>query len=152
MAYTPKIVGEMLDLPPSTLRRYATDYGDFLSESARQTGKKRFYTDSDIPILRRISKYTRQRKPKDEIIKLLSVEPDRPPGETPQETALTLLPDVIQAFEIVRAKISYQDSEIESLREELDQTRADLRRLESWFSLPWYKRVGRRPPEPPKSE
>lgn len=49
--FTPAQVSDMLQIPVSTLRRYATDYSDYLSDQAHQPGKSRRYTDRDILIL-----------------------------------------------------------------------------------------------------
>lgn len=49
--FTPAQVSETLHIPLSTLRRYAADYADHLSDQAKQPGKSRRYSDRDILVL-----------------------------------------------------------------------------------------------------
>lgn len=148
--YNPRTVSEMLDIPPSTLRRLAGNYADLLSEAAGKSGSKRFYTDDDVLTLKRISAYTRQRKTPDEIRQLLQVvEPEPEPTN-----ALALLPTVLAEFEHLRGQIASLNEQIQTSQEkhdqtshELSETRQRLDRLEDWLKLPWYKRLTSRPPE-----
>lgn len=146
--YNPAAVSEMLNLPPSTLRRLAGQFADLLSETARIAGKKRKYTDDDVLLLKRISQYTRQKKTPEEIRKLLTiVEP-----EPEKSNALALLPSVLAEFETLRQHLADVESKLTASQERHDQasaelleTRERLERLETWLKLPWWKRFSGRP-------
>jgi DNA-binding transcriptional MerR regulator len=140
MSYTPQIVSEMLDLPPSTLRRYASDYAPFLSETAQTGGKRRRYTDQDINILRRVRQLVRERKTPEEIRGALGVVDD-----APASSALALLPDVLGEFERLRSVIAQMQADYDNTRQELSDTKDRLQQLEDYLHTPWYKRIGKRP-------
>ena len=123
--FSPRQVSEMIECPPSTLRRLATSYSDKLSETARGNGKRRLYSDDDVMLLKRIRQYTRQRKTPEQIRQLLDVvEPE------PTTNALALVPEIMQAFESMAGEIT-------DLRTEINALRDDLERLKR----PWYKRL-----------
>jgi DNA-binding transcriptional MerR regulator len=141
--YTPAQVSEMLDIAPSSLRRYVTLYGDLLSETAKLPSKSRRYTDADILILRRLKELIRARKTDDEIRQLLQVvETDQPPS-----SSLALLPDVLAEFQRISDQLSQMQNQQQATRKELDETRAELEELRQWVKTPWYKRIRKRPPE-----
>lgn len=127
----------MLGCPVSTLRRYSVDYAQHLSESARPARGKRHYTDADVLILRRVRELVSAKKSPEEINKLIPVLATGMP-EGP--SALALLPDVAQAFEELRAAIMAERSERERLERRLDE-------LQAWVQAPWYKRIGKKPPD-----
>lgn len=142
--FTPAQVSEMLNLAPSSLRRYVTIFPDLLSDTAKLPSKSRRYTDADILVLRRIKDLIRSRKTPEEIrVALQVVEP-----EEPASSALALMPEVIQQFENLRAQLAEMQANQETTKQELEETRARLKALEERLSEPWYRRIfKRRPPE-----
>ena len=54
MRYTPGQVAELLSIPSSSLSRYAREFSEYLSESARVAGRRRAYTEGDVLILERV--------------------------------------------------------------------------------------------------
>jgi DNA-binding transcriptional MerR regulator len=131
--FGPKEVSEMLGVPVSTIRRYSVDFGHLLSESARAAGKKRFYTDQDVLILRQIRKYSSRRHTPAEIERLVQVVEPQP--ET--TTALALMPTLIQKFEEIHQAMSDQRQELAELRDDMRRLRDELEDARQ----PWYKRI-----------
>lgn len=129
---TPKQVSETLDIPPSTLRRYATR---FESHLAPRKGKKRMYTVSDLDTFRKIRDLSASGYGLDRIDEMLDVV------ETPQDksNALVTIADFAQSLEIAHGKMS-------QLLQRLDDQDDRIEALENWIMTPWYKRVGKRPP------
>lgn len=128
--YTPKTVSEMLNIPTSTLRRYASDFSNMLSNTARAPGKKRQYSDTDILILRKIRELTSKHLEPEQIRAALQViEP-----EPEHSSALALLPSVLHEFESLRRVISEQSEKIKSLEERITE-----------LETPWYKRLFTKP-------
>ena len=127
----------MLDIPPSTLRRYSADYGEQLSESARTKGKKRRYTETDILILRKIRKLSRDRLTPDEIADRLQIVDDN--QEQEPGSALALLPQIAQAFESINTQMAEMRdnhaAQIAALQEQLDAVAGELEaeRRRSWW-------------------
>lgn len=137
--YTPKQASQMIGVPGSTIRRYSVDFKEFLSDAAQPARGKRWYTDSDVLVLKKIRYLTSQRKSPDEIRRLLPVMdniPDQP------KTALSMVPEIQQNFDIIRSDISRERSEREKLSER-------MARLEAWYELPWWRRLFKRPPKNP---
>ena len=129
--FTPKAVSEMLHIPPSSLRRYAAEYAQFLSDTANITGKKRRYNDNVIIIMRRIRKLAYEHKTQPEIIDALQLVD---PTEA-TTSALALVPDVIQEFENIRSIIAQLEQDNKQLQARLD-----------WLETPFFKRIGKKPP------
>lgn len=140
--YAPSDVSEMLDIRPSTLRYYCAKYSDLLSPTAAPTGKKRRFNDQDIITLHKIKHLTRQKKTPDEIRQLINLVDDTPP----QDTALSLLPMVQENFEQIRAQLATLQDKQDKTAEQLARTAEQLAKLQEWINTPWFKRVGRKPP------
>lgn len=135
--YSPKQVSEILKIPTSTIRRYSVDYAQHLSETAKPAKGKRFYTDGDVLLLKKIRELVTAKKSPEDINRLLLVVDTGSQDGTP--SALALLPDVAQAFEDIRALLNQERAEREQLAQRLSE-------LEEWLGLPWYKKIGRKPP------
>jgi DNA-binding transcriptional MerR regulator len=135
--FTPAEVCAMLEVPPTTLRRYCDSWEEFLNPRAHSTGKKRRYTDNDILILHKVKAMTRNRRPPEEIRAALTVVT---PESEPAGNVLALLPSVIAEFDSLRAQIA-------ALQSEQTETQDRLKRLEAWLKMPWYKKLINRPPE-----
>ena len=89
MNYSPQKIQQMLNLPPSTLRKYATLYSDHLSESAHRKSRK--YTVADLAVLKRILALRDAGVPLDEISARLNVTEDPNPPEENLTTTITTL-------------------------------------------------------------
>ena len=67
---TPKQVSETLNVPGSTIRRWALRFENVLS---KQVGKKRVYTLQDVDTFRKIRDYSKQGKSLDNIADKLKI-------------------------------------------------------------------------------
>lgn len=129
---TPSQISESLNVPASTVRRWAVRFEKHLS---KRTGKKRTYTPTDLDTFRRIRDLSASGFGLDRIDSMLDVV------ETPQDksTALITLADFVQSLEIAHNQVA-------TLQARLDEQNARLDTLEKWLALPFYKRIGKRPP------
>jgi DNA-binding transcriptional MerR regulator len=129
---TPRQVSDSINVPPSTIRRWSVRFEKHLSP---RTGKKRTYTPTDLDTFRRIRDLSASGFGLDRIESMLDVV-ERPQDKT---TALLTLADFVQSLESAHSQVA-------SLQATVDEQKARLDALESWLSLPWYKRIGKRPP------
>lgn len=142
--YTPGQVSKMLDIAPSTLRRYAAVYSDHLSP--QQPGHKRGYTDQDITTLRRIKDLVGH-VPPDEIPARLAVVEDQQPAAI--SSGLALIPEIAARFdrlEADRQAAAQQISALSGRLERLEAITAQSERLRAWAALPWWRRLFTPPP------
>lgn len=147
MPYTPRQVSEMLSIPESSLRRLSREFADFLS---KQKGRNRKYNESDINTLRRVREMTGHGMTLEQVKTELSLTPESPPEQAAADSLAmvpTIAGELARLDDINRAIVQ----EIEQLRADRQADRARLEQLEKWFSLPWWKRIFSRPPEPPES-
>ena len=129
--FTPAQVAQTLNTPPSTLRRWAKHFAAFLSP---QSGKKRTYTVADIDTLKRIQDLSAQGYTFAQIDQALTVI-DQPPANS----ALVNLADFAQALESARGQLI-------AMQAQIDQQADELNAIKEWLRLPFYKRVGKKPP------
>jgi len=127
---TPAQVSQTLSVPPSTLRRWAKRFADFLSP---QSGKKRTYTIADIDTLKRIQELSAQGLSYAQIAQTLTVV-----SQPPADTALVNVADFAQALESAHAQLASLQAQVAQQAEELDAIKA-------WLQLPFYKRLGKKP-------
>lgn len=129
---TPSQVSESLNVPTSTVRRWAVRFERHLS---KRSGKKRAYTTSDLDTFRRIRDLSESGYGLDRIDSMLDVV------EPPQDasTSLLTLADFVQSLEVAHNTIA-------SMQTMIDDQAARLDNLESWVAMPFYKRFGKRPP------
>ncbi len=133
--FTPSQVSEILKVPSSTVRRWAARFEPFL---APRLGKKRSYTSEDLDTFARIQAYLKQGFSLNNIDMLLPVMEPVPEAGTSllslTECAKTIrtLDDMLQEMAVINAD---QDVRIARLESHLD-----------WYTTPWYKRMGRKPP------
>ena len=114
----------MLEIPASSLRRYAQTFADRLSPSAHK--RKRSYTDEDLSTLRKIRAYIGQGLSADDIRDRLDVVE----AAAAQDSALALLPTVLQHFENIAQTLSSQQAEIDDLRKQIGA-----------LNRPWWRRL-----------
>ena len=129
--FTPAQVAQTLSVPPSTLRRWAKHFASYLSP---QSGKKRTYTISDIDTLRRIQELSAKGLSYAQIAQTLTLV-----SAPPADTALVSVADFAQALESASAQLASLQAQIIQQAEELDAIKA-------WLRLPFYKRLGKKPP------
>ncbi len=129
--FTPAQVAQTLNTPPSTLRRWAKRFAAFLSP---QSGKKRTYTIADIDTLKRIQDLSAQGLSYAQIAQTLTVV-----SQPPADTALISLADFAQALEGAHAQLA-------SLQAQVAQQAEELQAIKAWLRLPFYKRLGKKPP------
>ena len=129
--FTPAQVAQTLNTPQSTLRRWAKHFAAFLSP---QSGKKRTYTVADIDTLKRIQDLSAQGLSYAQIAQALTVV-----SQPPADTALISIADFAQALESASAQLA-------SLQAQILQQAAELDALKAWLMLPFYKRLGKKPP------
>lgn len=137
--FTPGQVSDMLEVPPSTLRRYVKQFVKHLSESATKKRGRRF-TEQDIATLARARELlTQGRKPK-ETDELLAVVGDDDPEAQP-DAALALVPSISEALAGALDVARGLRAEVDDLSEKQGDTAARVRGLEAWLREPWYRRI-----------
>ena len=129
--FTPAQVAQTLSVPPSTLRRWAKHFASYLSP---QSGKKRTYTVADLDTLKRIQELSAKGLSYDQIAQTLTVV-----SAPPADTALVSVADFAQALESASAQLASLQAQVTQQAEELDAIKA-------WLRLPFYKRLGKKPP------
>lgn len=152
MLYSPSQVIEMLSIPSSTLRHYAKKFSKHLSP---QKGKHRLYTERDLLVLKKVKELSGSNLPLDVIdAQLAVIEVPAKEEPKPQETALSLIPSVMQEIEtaqvIARAAQNKTDqlaADLEQLSAKVTQQSDQLASFKAWASLPWWKRLFSRPPD-----
>lgn len=132
---TPGQVTDLTGIPSSSLRRYAKEFSEFLSNHAQ--GRRRLYTDRDVSVIMQIRELTNQGVPLEAIPEHLDrvYDIDQPEGE---ETGALALPGLVQKLEEMRASwgaaFEQQQRDINELRQAVE----DLKRERN---KPWYKRI-----------
>jgi len=152
LTYTPKQVQEMLTLPPSTLRRYASLYKDFLSQEARQP--RRNYTEQDINVIAHIKDLSAKRLTVEEIHEQLQTvilfgddditndqakpveDQPRPRQERQPENTRAIQP--VEFFQNMIAELTAQHEQTLAAKDQhIDYLESEIKRLRT----PWYKRL-----------
>ncbi len=128
----PGQVSNLLEIPPSTLRRYVKLFGErHLSPAARKRRGRRF-TDADVTTLAQIRALIGEGIPLHEVSVHLETtgEPERP-----AEAADLTVPAIVERLDEVLV-------ELEKLRQELDDSRRaqqaqaeELARLRAWLGM-----------------
>ena len=146
--YTPTQASEMLKIPTSTLRRYANQYANHLSEHATKQRSRR-YTEQDITIIARAREMLREGKSPEQVNELLSVVSD---GEQPSpDQTLALIPSISQALtealdtaRLLRTQVDAHDNRLSDAERKLSEMADKLAQLESEQHTPWYLKIFRR--------
>lgn len=137
---TPAQVSDSLNVPASTIRRWAARFENYLSP---RKGKKRSYTTADLDTFRRIRDYSASGFSLDRIAELLAVV------ESPadQSTELMRLSDFVQSLEIAHAAVTRLQNQIDDQSNQLEEQQARIQSLEEYITLPWYKKITQKPPK-----
>ncbi len=93
------------------------------------------YTPGDLATFMRIRDYAAQGIGLQRIKELLKF----PPEPENKETALITMKDLFETLEFARGTIA-------AMRNEMQAQADRLTALEEYLALPWYKRIGKRPP------
>ena len=127
---TPKQVSESLNVPSSTIRRWAVRFEDVLS---KQESKKRMYTMEDLDTFRKIRDYSKQGKSLDNIADKLKIVSSKVDQEQKPETGLILHPELVSFMQ----NIAEQNV---ALQLQVDQLQAQV----DWLMLPWWKKISKK--------
>ena len=131
---TPKQVSETLNVPGSTIRRWALRFEAVLS---KQVGKKRVYTLQDVDTFRKIRDYSKQGRNLDAIeAELMLVMPRVKKADA---VGLTVHPEVLRV-------INELNDQNVAMQLQLDKLQEQHNRLLAWLMLPWWKRLFRQRP------
>jgi len=143
--FTPGQVSDMLEVPPSTLRRYVKDYPEHLSKTATKKRGRR-YTEADIATLARAREMLQQGRSPDEVGSLLAVVGQDDPEAEP-DSVLNLVPSISQALSEVQEQAQALRSILETVADNQNVAEHRLEALEAWSREPWYRRLFASPPE-----
>lgn len=155
MSYTPGEVSNLLGVPASTLRRWAVRFEKALSPQDMEAGRHRVYANSDLEVFRQIRDLAAKGHSLRSIENILTVippgqakpefmpnfEPEgepTPPGEQSQNSALMVL--------AVSRELGTHNAQIQALQDQINKQNERLTALTEFMALPWYKRIGKRPP------
>ena len=138
---TPSQTAALLDVTTRTLRRWSKAFGVSLSETARRSGKKRFYQGSDVEVLRTAQDQLREGK---SIAEVAASLPQAASGST--ESALVLSPEQNIVLGEVRERTRHLDFVSEDHEDRLKRLEAELAYMR-WKALPFWKRLTTPPPE-----
>jgi DNA-binding transcriptional MerR regulator len=144
--YTPDQVSEMLQVPLSTLRRYASQYSKHLSEHTKQ--RKRRYTEQDITILARARELLSNGHSPGEVNNLLSVISTE---EQAPESTIALIPSISEALtealdtaRTLRAEVDNHEQRISDYEHKLSEIANKLDAIENTQNTPWYRKLFKR--------
>ena len=149
--FTPGQLSDMLEVPPSSLRRYVLQFAEHLSETAIKKRGRRF-TERDVATLARARELLQQgRKPPD-VNELLPVLGEIDSNSQP-DVALALVPSISAALtealdmaQSLRAEVGDLAGQVEQVAQDQGATREELAELRKWLLLPWYQRWRTPPP------
>ncbi len=149
--FTPGQLSDMLEIPPSTLRRYVTQFAAYLSDQAQRQRGRRF-TPEDVDTLGRARELLTQGRSPEEVGPLLQVVREEGDGPEPGE-ALALVPAIsealAQAVDAARALRSDLDGladQVAAVAQDQGATDAELQQLREWLRRPWWRRLFSSPP------
>jgi len=128
---TPKQASDTLQVSTSTLRRWSSDFSPFLG---LRKGVRRLYTTDDIATLSRIKDLYKQGMNTLQVTEALPLVQG-----TNNDKALINITDFANALSLARADNAKLNNAVNELNDRLTA-------LENYLSLPFYKRLGKRPP------
>ncbi len=155
MSYNPGEVSKLLGVPVSTLRRWAVRFEKALTPQAPEAGRHRVYSDSDLETFKQIRDLAAKGRSLRAIENILTVippgqakpeftpdyEPETDPtpaNEQAQNSALMVL--------AVSRELGTHNAQIQALQDQINKQNERLAALTEYLALPWYKRIGKRPP------
>ena len=129
---TPGQVSETLNIPGSTIRRWAVRFEAVLS---KQVGKRRVYTLQDVEIFRKVRDYSKQGRNLDAIEAELKLAMPKV-NKADDKSLATVHPEVLRVLnEAINQNVALQ-LQVDKMQDQI-----------AWLMLPWYKKVGKQMPE-----
>ncbi len=141
--FTPRQTSQMLEIPPSSLRRYVRTFEAFLSASVTQRTRGRRFTARDIDVLRRARELLSTGRSFEETAALLQVVDGDPSNN---EAALSLVPSISKALTEAVDSARMLRVEVEDLARAQGTTDGELARIREWLNQPWWRRLFGKPP------
>ena len=150
--YTPKQVKELLTIPGSTLRRYASLFAAYLSQEANR--KRRNYTEQDVSIIARIRDLSKSGRSIDEIKDELQLVVDDDQGNGQEDITALALPGILEQVneyktlmqQAITAQLA-QEATITAQQDKIDNLTDRLQALEDRQLSNRIKRLFGRDPE-----
>jgi len=130
----PGQASETLNIPPSTLRRLANEFEDYLSP---QTGHYREYSLEDLDTFRKIRELVSHGQTYKDIKPKLQVL--EKPSENQEPKSLAIVPELIKSLQIASDQLA-------TLQAKADTQDQRIKALEAWIALPWYRKMFTKPP------
>jgi len=137
---TPKQIYETLTISPSTLRRWAKRFEEYLSVEDHEPGTHRTYTPEDLHIFKTIQTHLDNGLTYAKIEERLNVVEEPQPDKSTALLALPEFQNAIEEFRAINATLVSQMKEYQNW----------LAEYNAWASLPWWKRIFTRPPAAPE--
>lgn len=151
--FTSGQISDMLEIPPSTLRRYVKDFAAHLSETATKKRGRRF-NERDVAVIARAREMLQQGRVPEEVDKILAVVGEEQEPEATTDSALALVPSISQALTEALDTARSLRMEVVDLGDQVDdvagrQVASDrrLEQLEAWMREPWWRRLFGQPPD-----
>ncbi len=155
MSYTPGEVSKILGVPASTLRRWAVRFEKALTPQAPEAGRHRVYSNSDIETFRQIRDLAAKGHSLRAIENILTVipsgqskpefTPDYEPEGEPTPDSEPSQNSALMVIGISR-ELGTHNAQIQALQDQINKQNERLAALTEYLALPWYKRIGKRPP------
>lgn len=145
--FTSGQISDMLEIPPSTLRRYVKDFAAHLLETAIKKRGRRF-NERDVTVIARAREMLQQGRDPKEVDKLLAVVGEEQEPEATPDSALALVPSISHALTEALDTARSLRMEVVELGDQVDDvagrqvdTDRRLELLEAWMREPWWRRL-----------
>ena len=155
MTYTPGYVSDFLNVPGSTLRRWAVRFEKYLSPQPPEAGRHRVYSAQDLETFRTIRDLTAKGQGLKTIETILQTLPPgvfasdhEEPASPKQDQAAQGEPGPGSALMVMgfSRELGNHDAQLKALQDQINLQNDRLAALTEYLALPWYKRIGKRPP------
>jgi len=154
MSYTPGYISDFLNVPGSTLRRWAVRFEKYLSPQPPEAGRHRVYTNQDLETFRTIRDLTAKGQGLKTIETVLQTLPpgafasDQEPASPKQDQAAQDEPLPGSALMVMgfSRELGNHDAQLKALQDQINLQNDRLAALTEFLALPWYKRLGKQPP------
>jgi len=152
MSYTPGYISDFLNVPGSTLRRWAVRFEKYLSPQPPEAGRHRVYSSQDLETFRTIRDLTAKGQGLKTIETVLQTLPpgafasDQEPASPKQDQAAQGEPGPGSALMVMgfSRELGNHDAQLKALQDQINLQNDRLAALTEFLALPWYKRLGKR--------